>query len=57
MSSSIFGWKFNQEIKEHILPISLQNLSFGYDFNQEIKQNVLPTQKLMFNSKFNKVIT
>jgi hypothetical protein len=34
--------KFNQEIKENVLPCSLHTFTFGYFFNQEIKENVLP---------------
>ena len=34
--------KFNQKIKENVLPDSLHTLTFGHYFNQEIKENVLP---------------
>jgi hypothetical protein len=34
--------KFNQEIKDNILPDSLHTLTFGWCFNQEIKENVFP---------------
>jgi hypothetical protein len=34
--------KFNQEIKENVLPDSLHNIKFGWAFNQEIKENALP---------------
>ena len=34
--------KFNQKIKENVLPDSLHTLSFDMKFNQEIKENVLP---------------
>jgi hypothetical protein len=34
--------KFNQEIKENVLPDSLHTLTFGSEFNQEIKENILP---------------
>jgi hypothetical protein len=50
--------KFNQEIKENVLPINLHTLSFGYSFNQEIKENVLPINlhTLTFGDYFNQEI-
>ena len=34
--------RFNQEIKENVLPGNLHTLILSYWFNQEIKENVLP---------------
>ena len=50
--------KFNQKIKENVLPDSLHTLSFGWDFNQEIKENVLPgnLNTLTFDFHFNQKI-
>ena len=50
--------KFNQEIKENILPDSLHTLTLGYSFNQEIKENVLPNNlhTLTFGDNFNQEI-
>ena len=50
--------KFNREIKENVLPVSLHTLTFGFHFDQEIKENVLPTllHTLTFSCKFNQEI-
>ena len=50
--------KFNQEIKENILPGNLHTLTFGICFNQEIKENVLPgnLHTINFGYHFNKEI-
>jgi hypothetical protein len=50
--------KFNQQIKNNVLPVSLHTLSFGYAFNQEIKENVLPVSlhTLSFGYEFNQEI-
>ncbi len=38
----IFGFNFNQEIKNNVLPNSLHTLTIGFSYNQEIKENILP---------------
>jgi hypothetical protein len=50
--------KFNQEIKENVLPNNLHTLTFGWFFNQKIKENVLPgnLHTLTFSWEFNQVI-
>ena len=45
--------KFNQEIKENVLPVSLHTLIFGHTFNQEIKENVLPVSLHMLTFGWN----
>ncbi|ADO67062.1 hypothetical protein crov029 [Cafeteria roenbergensis virus] len=49
------GGKFNQELKENVLPKSLKLLIFGKEFNQELKENVLPKslKLLIFGKEFN----
>jgi hypothetical protein len=50
--------KFNQKIKENVLPDNLHTLTFGDAFNQEIKENVLPSSlhTLTFGHYFNQEI-
>ena len=50
--------RFNQEIKENVLPNSLHTLTFGDNFNQKIKENVLPNSlhTLTFGAWFNQEI-
>jgi len=50
--------KFNQEIKENVLPKNLHTIKFGYCFNKEIKKNVLPDSlhTLNFSDCFNQKI-
>jgi hypothetical protein len=50
--------RFNQEIKENVLPSSLHTLILGGTFNQEIKENVLPNSlhTLTFGWSFNQEI-
>jgi hypothetical protein len=50
--------KFNQKIKENVLPLSLTQLVFGFSFNQEIKEHQLPNNftLLHLDNKFNKNI-
>jgi hypothetical protein len=50
--------KFNQKIKENVLPLILTHLVFGFEFNQEIKENVFPQSltHLTFGISFNQEI-
>ena len=52
----VFGWCFNQPLKEGYLPSSLTQLTFGWAFNQPLKEGYLPSKltKLTINKKYEK---
>jgi hypothetical protein len=53
-----FGYSFDADLKQGMLPPELQSLEFGYRFNHALNENVLPTRlkTLIFGMKYNKEI-